>query len=176
MEYRKSARIFEGVQSAYSELMVNYQDHLHGRKNDRWVKPKKTGMKVDQLAIDKQGRLVLIEIKDSENGSESEIYYSPFQLLQYVWEWRQGLNNMPTLLDQLQSLLDARKEAELIGSPQSSLTGDIRAAVCFGADGRSPEVKRRYGFVLGIANSHLPAGVKSIETWIKGDDCEVQRL
>ena len=133
-------------------------------------------MKVDQLAIDKQGQLVLIEIKDSEKGSESEIYYSPFQLLQYIWEWRQGLNNMPTLLDQLQSLLDARKKAKLVDSPRSSLTGDIRAAVCFGADGRSPEVKRRYGFVLDVVSRHLPPGVESIETWIKDDDCEAKQL
>ena len=179
--YRESVKNFEGVESAYRELMRNWQTHQNGKSGDRWAKPKKTGMKVDQLAIDKQGQLVLIEIKDSEErkknkGNESEIYYSPFQLLQYIWEWRQGLNNVPTLLAQLQSLLDARKKAKLVGSPQSSLTGDIRAAVCFGTDGRSPEVKRRYGFVIDVVSRHLPPGVESIETWIKGDDCEAQRL
>ena len=168
-QYRKNAKKkFKGVASAYSEIMTNF--------GDRWAKPKKIGMKVDQLAIDKKGKLVLIEIKDSEKGSASEIYYSSFQLLQYVWEWKQGLNSMPTLLNQLQSLLDAREKAKLIGSPRSNLTGDIRAAVCFGADGRRPEVKRRYGLVLDIANSHLPEGVKPIETWIKDEGCEAQRL
>ena len=169
-EYRESARTFQGVENAYCQLMTKYEKHRNGRRNDRWVEPSKTGIKVDQLAIDSKGRLVVIEIKDADKGSESEIYYSPLQLLQYVWEWKQSLDNVPTLLRQIQSLLDARVKVKLIESPQSRLTGEVRAAVCFDADGRSPEVKRRYRIVMDIVNRHLPPGVEPIETWMIGDD------
>ena len=169
-EYRKSARVFEGVEKAFNPLMTNYEKFQEKKRNSRWSKPEKRAIKVDQLAIDADGRLVLIELKDAKHGSESEIYYSPFQLLQYVWEWRKGLDNVPTLLGQIQSLLDARVELGLIDPPKSRLTGAIRAAVCFGEDGRSPEVKRRYRQVMDIVNRHLPPSVEPVETWMLGDD------
>ena len=45
------------------------------------------------------------------------------------------------------------------------LTGGLRAAVGFGNDRRSPEVRDRYLEVLNIANAHLPPGIPPIETW-----------
>lgn len=99
------------------------------------------------------------------------MYYSPFQLLQYVWEWHESLkNNAPELLAQVQSLLDARVALGLTEAPAAHLIGRICAAVCFGRDGRSDEVKRRYRFVLNICNRHLPEGVGSIETWEYGSE------
>ncbi len=47
----------------------------------------KVGAELDQLAIDAQGRLVLIELKDAK-ASAASVYYSPLQLLQYVHEWK----------------------------------------------------------------------------------------
>ncbi len=164
-EHQKAVRNFDGVEGAYLELDQNWKDHQNERGRNKWAKPKKMATKLDQLAMDPDGRLVLIELKDAKNGNPSEIYYSSFQLLQYIWEWRGALSDTPALLSQIQELLDARAEIGLVERPKSRLTGDIRAAVCFGTDGRSDEVKRRYGIVLDIVNRHLPPGVEPIETW-----------
>ena len=164
-QYRDNTRTYQEVEEAFQELLQNYEDCGNRRRNDRWVKPKKIAMKVDQLGIDPEGRLVLAELKDAEHGNESEICYSPFQLLQYVWEWQHALDATPHLLDQIQSLVNARVAVGLMQPPQSPLSGEIRATVCFGLDGRTAEVGRRYRRVLDIVNNHLPKSVDSIETW-----------
>ena len=64
----------------------------------------------------------------------------------------------------MQELIDARVALGLmLEVPQ--LSGRLRAAVCFGNDGRSEEVKRRYYETLGVVNAHLPSEVGPIETW-----------
>lgn len=126
--------------------------------------------KIDQLAIDPQGRLVLLELKDTSkkdtSKNDSEIYYSPFQLLQYVWEWHDVLESVR---NDLQAVIDARVAVGLTPACIPRLTGGIRAAVGFGADQRSPGVKRRYAMVLDIVNQHLPDDVDPIETWAFAD-------
>ncbi len=120
------------------------------------------------MAVDEEGSLVLIELKHaSRGGSVAEIYYSPLQLLQYVHEWKQALGSLSIWRD-LQELIDARVELGLMREVPR-LTGGLRAAVCFGNDGRSEEVKRRYYETLGIVNAHLPSDFEPIETWTFGD-------
>ena len=60
--------------------------------------------KVDQLAIDPEGRLVLIELKDAE-ANDDRLYYVPVQLLQYLWEWHGALEIVQT---DLRELIEAR--------------------------------------------------------------------
>ena len=127
----------------------------------RWVRPRTTGAKLDQLAIDDKGRLVLVELKDA-NKHNPEIYYSPFQLLQYIWKWNYALE---VVRNELQTIIDARVSVELAPRDIPRLTGGIRAAVCLANDNRSLKVKRRYGIVLEVVNQHLPDGVGPIETW-----------
>ena len=117
---------------------------------------------IDQLAVDPNGRLVLVELKDTENGSGS-VYYAPFQLLRYVWEWYCALDSVR---EELNKMIDARKKLNLTSCEAFRVEGGLRAAVCFGADRRSREVRRRYCTVLEIANRHLPEGVPPIETWV----------
>lgn len=159
-EHRKEAKEFDGVKEAYRKLC---------EEADRsgWAKPTKTASKLDQLAVSPDGRLVLVELKDAEKGQPKEIFYSPFQLLQYIWEWHVALENNAPLLKKVQSLLDVRVGLGLT-VPTAIIARCIRAAVCFGRDGRSDEVKRRYCRVLDICNRHLPDGVDSIETWEYG--------
>ena len=128
-----------------------------------WEMPRKpkTKLKLDALAVDPDGNLVLLEVKDAL-GSEGEVYYSPFQLLQNVWEWHRALNSVR---DSVQDLLDARVELGLTPDSVPRITGGLRAAVGFGDDERSEEVRRRYSEVLGIVNALLPPGVSSIESW-----------
>ena len=151
-------------------MLENYRNHEDQVGRCQWAKPpKKGGRELDQLAIDPDGRLVLIELKDAEEGRPKDVFYSPFQLLQYVWEWHEALrNNAPRLLEQVQSLLDSRVDLLGLAKPAKNLTGCIRPAVCFGHDGRSDEVRRRYRFVLDVCNRHLPEGVGPIETWEYG--------
>ncbi len=165
---RKELRLFDGVESAFKELMRNYDLYRQSSTGLRWAMPKKTALKLDQIAISPDGRLTLVELKHTK-GSEPEIYYSPFQLLQYIWEWHIGLNNSRSLIKQVQDLLDARVELGLTSRPSLPLNDDLRAAVCFGIDDRSDEVKRGYQVVLDIVNRHLPPSVSPIETWEYGD-------
>lgn len=131
--------------------------------SSRWVLPPSRGRKIDQLAVDPNGRLVLIELKDA---SAKKVFYAPLQLLGYVWEW---YNAIESVLNQLQTLLDARVELGLISSTVPKLTGDIRAVVCFGPDTRSDEAKRRYSKVLEVVNGYLPPGFPPIDTWMRKD-------
>ena len=132
-------------------------------RRDRWTLPPdpKQRLKLDHLAVDSAGNLVLVEIKDA-CGSSSEVYYAPFQLLQNIWEWHYALN---AVRSSLQELLDARVKLRLTPRSAPALAGGIRAAVTFGDDEGSKEVKSRYAEVLNIANAHLPAGIPAIETW-----------
>ena len=149
---------FPAIKGAYSDL-----DAL--TRSNGWPLPKVTGMAIDQLAIDPKGRLVLLELKDASK-TNSEVYYSPFQLLQYVWEWHDALE---AVRDGLQAVINARVAVGLTPPGVPALSGGIRACVGFGPDLRSPEVKRRYAMVLEVVNRHLPDGVEPIETWALTD-------
>lgn len=127
----------------------------------RLAKLPNTGGKLDQLAIDPQGRLVVLELKDGSNTND-KVYYSPFQLLHYVWEWH---NALPAVRANLQAVIDARKKVGLTPPNLPALTGGIRAAVGFGFDSPRSDTKRNYARVLDVVNQHLPEGVEPIETW-----------
>lgn len=137
-----------------------------------WEEVKEVGNKLDRLAVDPEGRLVLLELKNAGAGSAS-VFYSPYQLLHYVWEWHSALESVRP---QLQALIDARVELGLTPQPVPMLTGGIRPAMGFGADRRSAEVKRRYAEVLRIVNQHLPPEVPPIETWIIEQDAAPVQL
>ena len=149
---------FPAIREANSDL-----DAL--ARSSGWPLTKATGMSIDQLAIDPQGHLVLLELKDASK-TPSEIYYSPFQLLQYVWEWHDALE---AVRNHLQAVINARVAVGLTPPSVPPLTGGIRAAIGFGPDLRSAEVKRRYAIVLEVVNRHLPEGVQPIETWALTD-------
>ena len=163
------------VEAARNELcrLARSRRSLPNR-GDHWAIPPKgkTRLKVDHLAVDSAGNLVLLEIKDA-SGSPSEIYYAPFQLLQNVWEWQRAL---PAVRGSLQGLLDARVELGLMRGDMPRLTGGVRAAIGFGTDERTDRVRSRYSEVLGIANARLPSGVSSIETWafVNGEPIALQ--
>lgn len=57
----------------------------------KWAKIPESGGEVDQLAVDTDGKLVIVELKDT---SKSGVYYAPLQLLQYVWEWHNAFPNV----------------------------------------------------------------------------------
>ena len=148
------ARVFARVESARIEL-----EGIAG--SYQWAEPPNAGREVDQLAIDREGRLVIAELKDASAGPAS-VFYTPFQLLNYIWEWHSALE---LVRSGLQDLIDARVVLGLTRNPVPNLTGGLRAAVCFGRDGRSEEVKDRYDRVLEVVNRHLPPLVTPIETW-----------
>lgn len=134
------------------------------RSND-WDTPETKGNVIDRLAVDERGRLVILELKDGSK-SNSDVYYSPFQLLQYVWEWYSALE---TVRSGLQAVIDARKEVGLTSSDVPTLTGGIRAAIGFGFDTPRSDTKLRYEKVLEVVNRHLPDGVCQVETWAFND-------
>ena len=129
--------------------------------SQHWAMPRAVGREVDQLAVDSQGRLVVAELKHA-SASPASVFYTPFQLLHYVWEWHNALG---AVRSELQALIDTRVELGLTPHPVPRLRGGIRAAVCFGRDGRSCEVKARFDQVLDVVNRHLPPSVAPIETW-----------
>ena len=158
--HREKATAFQEVEKARAELMNIYNAHRAEGQRRRWTEPSKSGRKIDQLAVDNEGGLVLIELKDASKRN-AEVYYAPFQLLHYIWEWHSALE---AVRPDLQALICARASVGMMPcAPQ--LNGRIRAVVGFGCDTRSNEVKRRYGEVLKVVNRHLPRGVATVETW-----------
>ena len=150
------------VDEAYMQLgaIVASKRKLPSRK-DHWamLPQRKKSNEIDQIAVDPQGRLVIVELKDA---SASDVYYAPFQLLQYVLEWHNALG---AVQGSLQRLLDARVALGLTPANVPRITGGIRAAIGFVEDDRSEEVRFRYERVLAVVNTHLPPGVPPIETW-----------
>ena len=157
----REGRRYEKLERAFAELKTLWRNHSSERGKGRWKEPTKTAVKLDQLAVDQEGRIVLIELKSGKTRD----YYAPFQLLQYLWEWHGALQSSPNLLEDVNGLLNARVEAFLTPKPKTWPTGRFRAAVGLGLEERSDEVKRRYGEVLDIVNGNLPDGVGDIETW-----------
>ena len=158
----RRARDLEPVALARAELDAIVEDRRRSRtRRNWWVKVPRGGREVDQLAVDSEGSLVLLELKVA-SANQSSVYYTPFQLLQYVWEWYCALESVRP---QLQALLSSRVELGLTPGTVPRLTGGIQAAVCFDRDNRSPEVRRRYSEVLQVVNRFLPAGVSPVETW-----------
>lgn len=156
----EDAENFPQLEAARQALTEIYKET--GRK--QWAEPKLKGNKVDQLAVDYNGRLVIIELKDASKR-EAEVYYAPLQLLRYVWEWRDALKRNPRIWQQMQAVIEARFELGLTSELVSPHSRGIRAVVGFGSDRRSDEVKRRYKRVLDVVNAHLPPEVGPIETW-----------
>ena len=117
------------------------------------------GGEVDQLAVDTDGRLVVIELKDA---SASGVYYAPLQLLQYVWEWHEAFE---ATRKPLQDLLDARIALGLTQPEVARIGSRLRPVIGLGADDRSSEVAQRYAKVLALVNEHLPPGADPVETW-----------
>lgn len=165
-EESTGAREIDQVNAARSalEAIVESRRHLPPQ-GGRWIKVPPGGREVDQLAVDSEGRLALLELKNA-SASSASVYYTPFQLLHYIWEWH---NALEAVRQQLQGLLDSRVALGLTPGSAPALTGGIRAAVCFGRDTRSGEVERRYQQVLQVVNQYLPSGVPSIETWTLED-------
>ena len=150
---RKQSREFSAVKNVRNIL---------NKQSQSWASLPMTGGELDQIAVDSEGHLVFIELKDT---SSTKVYYAPFQLLQYVWEWHSALEKTPELQEQLQTLIDVRVKYGLTSHQAPRLAGGVRAAVGFGRDTRSVEVKRRYNQVLDVVNRHLPSGIDAIETW-----------
>ena len=161
------AEVFCSVDEVHRRLeyLVQLRRSLPNKGNHWQVLPswkEKERLKLDGLAVDSAGKLVLVEFKDA---SASGVYYAPFQLLHNIWEWYCAFDRVR---GSLQRLLDVRKDLGLTRACASPITGGIRAAVCFGCDRRSEEVKCRYEIVLDIVNDHLPPSVDPIETWEYG--------
>jgi hypothetical protein len=148
-------RKFEQVDKARARIVVTSQN-----ASRPWARPsEKRGGELDQIAVDSKGNLVLVELK---HASASEVYFAPLQLLQYVWEWH---NAFDAVRSSLQKLLDARVSLGLTPACPPRITGGIRAAIGFGVDCRSKEIRRRYEIVLKDVNAFLPPSVPQIETW-----------
>ena len=166
-DQRKKAIEFSQVDKAH-EILQMIARHRPNRYAGSWKGPGKgpSRQQVDQLGIDEKGTLVLVELKDAGAKDPSSIFYSPLQLLRYIHEWDAALGRSNGLIRrQLDAVIEARRDLGLM--PQGARLGEkIRAAICFGDDVRTEEVKRRYYEALGVVNSHLPCGVSPIETWI----------
>ena len=163
-EHREESKKSKDVDAAWHKLKAIYDAHRGKVVNRQWTKPSKDGKELDQLAVDGKGRLVLVELKDGTKHN-AQVYYAPFQLLQYVWEWHRALE---TVKDSVQKLIAARVAVDLTPAGLPKLSGKIRAAVGFGYDPPTSEAERRYKKVLKVANQHLPAGVGPIEAWKLG--------
>ena len=111
------ARRFAKVESARTELEDIAESY-------QWAQPPTAGRKLDQFAVYPKGQLVLVELKDTSGGTAS-VFYTPIQLLHYVWEWHNALQSVRS---GLQDLIDTRVELGMTPNPPR-LTGGIRAAV-----------------------------------------------
>lgn len=159
---RRLEQAFPAVAAATQTLAAHALAH-------GWTAPPSGGTprKLDRLAIDPSGALVLLELKDAARGSsgrvksDADLFYVPLQLLQYVHEWHAAL---PRVRADLHAL--ARSRTTLgIGPALPDLSGALRPVIGLGVDHRSAEVRRRFAVAVHVANAHLPVGASPIELW-----------
>jgi hypothetical protein len=126
-----------------------------------WKRPAapKGSNELDQLAVDPEGRLVLVELKAASSG---EVAVAPLQALRYVWEWHAALD---AVLPALRALLTARRAVGLVPESTPDLTGALRAVVAWADGSPSAEVQRRLCDVKRVVDAHLPDDVGEIEVW-----------
>lgn len=124
------------------------------------VPPPNRAAKLDRLAVDPEGRLVLVELKDP--AESAGLYYAPLQLLQYVWEWHRALGS---LREGLEALRLARVELGLSPGEIPAISAGIRPVLAWGEGRPRAEVGRRLQQVLAVANRHRPEGVLEMELW-----------
>ena len=135
------------------------------------VSEPKGANELDQLAVDPEGRLVLVELKD---GGAKDVFYAPLQALRYAWEWSGAVRE---LLPELEALIRAKQDVGLLPRDLPALTGELRVAVAWGARQPSREVERRLGMVRGTVKPFLPAGIPDIEIWVaRGEPLSATRL
>lgn len=126
-----------------------------------WHRPAapKGANELDQLAVDRQGRLVLVELKDAR---ASEVVTAPLQALRYAWEWHEAL---PSVLPSLRALLTSRRRLHLVPEGTPELSGELRAIVGWADGSPSVEVHRRMLAVKQVVDAHLPPGIVEVEVW-----------
>ncbi len=121
--------------------------------------PRPSSNSRDQLAIDDQGRLVIVELKVATAGSG--LFYGPLQLVRYLHE---DAANLPALRPSLARLLaDMRRLGSVSEGP--ALGPHLRPVLAWGTGTPSPEVMRRLQLVLATANDHRPPDTLPIELW-----------
>lgn len=125
--------------------------------------PPKAANELDQLAVDPEGRLVLVELKHARAG---EVVTAPLQALRYVWEWHAEVR---ALLPSLNALLDARRRVGLVPAGTPALDGRLRAAIAWGEGSPSAEVMRRMREVKALVEGFLPDGIAEVEVWALAD-------
>lgn len=150
-----AGRAFPEIATARAEIEALPRDR-------RWAPlPKdKVGAELDQLAVDPDGTLVLLELKDA-SASPASVFYAPLQLLQYVHEWASALE---AVQDQLAALIEARVALGMT-PPLPPLNGRLRPVIAFGQDSRSAEVRARFDAVRAVVDRHLPTIASPLESW-----------
>jgi len=155
----EEARKSDLVRAARDEVEAAGAKHLP----KRWAKLPTYDRcaELDQLAIDPEGRLVLIELKYGRT-SPDKVYYAPLQLLQYAHEWRRAFAQVSA---DVEAVREARVALGLSPAHTPRLSGEFRLVLGFGEDLPSKEVISRVEEVRALANRHLPAGAAPIEMW-----------
>lgn len=140
------------------------------------VQALKQSRELDQIAVDEQGNLVLIELKDASAKGASSTYAAPLQLLQYVHEWHLAAQDAE-FRRQLQALVDAKRQLGFLqGLPAGIPTFEngicLRPVVAFGDyfSAREHERQRKFEAALrhvngGSGTRFLPEGVMPVEAW-----------
>ena len=174
--FDREARLAYETRESHQNRYANCSEICDARKEldgvinadgKRWAKQNRNSKpdKLDLLAYDREGKLVLIEVKPALRNNN---YYAPFQLLYYIWEWHRALQDNSLLLRELEALIERRVELRLSTS-FGSITDRIRPVVALGDEDSSKEVCRRYRKVLQVVNGHLPTKVLPVETWRYGN-------
>lgn len=114
----------------------------------------------DQLAIDRDGHLVVVELKHA--GSGHGLYYGPLQLLRYLHE---DSARLAELLPAFERLVAQKRRMGLLVTQSGNLHLPVRPVLAWGLGMPSAEVLRRTRLMLNLANEYVPPNTLPIEVW-----------
>ena len=156
----------------FKTLITSAKKVIANGKNKKWARFKtRTSNELDLIGVGKNGKsIVLIEVKHGSTNA-SEIYYSPLQLLYYVFQWKNALesNDANQIISDINSLIKSKQSIGLLPGDAPILTKGTKISICpviaVDAIKCSDEVKHRLQYVTDAINATTDNALKDLKIW-----------
>jgi hypothetical protein len=151
--------------NTYGRLREPLHAAFSGASEDKWLVPKPFGGELDLLAIDPEGRLLVVEIKPG--SSTSGITWAPLQAIFYAelfraWSTECGRASV----DVLESMLKQRIALELTRDPSRRLHHPIEIVpvVAIGGSPSAKAIERMWTVRSRLSTAGV--GWENLEVWM----------
>lgn len=164
----KSEKVKTFLHNKYTEQINSIKNKLINNIGNNWKAIKETGAEeIDLMGFSAKGNeLYIIEVKGN-NASADQIYYSPFQLLYYIYQWNDALNNSPKIVQNINDLVNQKKVISLLPAnfPKLNEVEKIIPVLAVQKKTWSDEVQNRLESTIRFINLNTNRSLLNFEIW-----------